>query len=96
MRILKKISNRSEIFFCFTIHKKLNKSCSLEKKLLLKKKFLSLKKTSFENFITVVRKGGFQFLWIMVLYNAALVVTFIKIVLGHTVEEQERKYLLVF
>ena len=31
------------------------------------KKIGSLKKTSFENFITVVRKGGFQFLWIMVL-----------------------------
>ena len=35
----------SEIFFCFTIHKKLNKSCSLNKLFLfLKKKCLSKKK----------------------------------------------------
>ena len=51
-----KFSDHSEIFFCFTIHKKLNKSCSLKnffcswkKKLLVwkkiwKKKFVSEKK----------------------------------------------------
>ena len=34
-------SDHSEFFFCFTIHKKLNKSCFLKKKILfLKKKFL--------------------------------------------------------
>ena len=38
--------DRSEIFFCIVIHKKLNKSCSLNKKFLfLKKKVVSLKKT---------------------------------------------------
>ena len=42
---IQKISDRSEIFFCFTICKKLNQSCSLEKNFLfLKKKFVSLKK----------------------------------------------------
>ena len=41
-----KFSDRSEIFFCFPIHKKLNKSCSLNKIFLfLKKKVVSLKKT---------------------------------------------------
>ena len=40
-----KISDHSEIFFCLTIHKKLNKSCSLENFFLfLKKNFFSLKK----------------------------------------------------
>ena len=40
-----KTSDHSEIIFCFTIHKKLNKSCSLEKIFLfLKKNFVSLKK----------------------------------------------------
>ena len=33
-----KFSNHSEILFCFTILKKLNKSCSLEKKFLFLKK----------------------------------------------------------
>ena len=56
LTILKKknfqnFSDRSEIFFCFTILKKLNKSCSLEKNFLfLKKKVGSLKKTSFSFF----------------------------------------------
>ena len=41
-------SDRSEIFFCSTIHKKLNESCYMDEKfLLLKKSFVSLKKTSF-------------------------------------------------
>ena len=41
-----KFSDHSEIFFCFPIHKKLNKSCSLDKIFLfLKKKVVSLKKT---------------------------------------------------
>ena len=43
-----KFSDHSEIFFCFAIHKKLNKSCSLEKNFLfLKKKVGSLKKIIF-------------------------------------------------
>ena len=43
-----KFSDHSEIFFCFTIHKKLNKSCSLGKIfLLLKKKLL----VSLKNFL---------------------------------------------
>jgi hypothetical protein len=38
-------------FFCFPIHKKLNKSCFLDKIFLfLKKKVVSLKKTYFEKF----------------------------------------------
>ena len=42
----KNFLDRSEIFFCIIIHKKLNKSCSLEKNFLfLKKKIVSLKKT---------------------------------------------------
>ena len=45
-------SDHSEIFFCFPIHKKLNKSCSLKKNFLfLKKKVGSLKKTSFSFFL---------------------------------------------
>ena len=48
----------SQTFFCFTIHKKLNKSCSLDQNfLLLKKKFVSRKETSFENVPGLV---GFQ------------------------------------
>ena len=35
----KKISDHSEIFFCFPIHKKLNKSCYMHKKNCAKKKF---------------------------------------------------------
>ena len=37
-------SDHSKIFFCFTIHEKLNKSCSLDFFLLLKKKILVQKK----------------------------------------------------
>ena len=47
----KNFLDRSEIFFCIIIHKKLNKSCSLEIFFLsLKKKVGSLKKTSFSFF----------------------------------------------
>ena len=47
-------SDCSEIFFCFIIPKKLNKSCSLKKNFLfLKKKVVSLKKTSFSFFSKV-------------------------------------------
>ena len=43
---IQNFSDHSEIFFCFPIHKKLNKSCSLDKNFLfLKKKVVSLKKT---------------------------------------------------
>ena len=52
-KILQKFSDRFEFFFCFAIHKKWNKSCSLDKFFLfLKKKVVSLKKTSFEIFFT--------------------------------------------
>ena len=44
--IFDNIENTS--LFCFPIHKKLNKSCSLNKKFLFLKKKVSLKKTSFE------------------------------------------------
>ena len=41
----------TKIFFCFIIHKKLNKSCSLKKKFLfLKKKVVILKKNYFSFF----------------------------------------------
>ena len=51
LTFFEKFSDRSKICFCFTILKKLNKSCYLDKKnLFLKKKVVSLKKTSFENF----------------------------------------------
>ena len=51
IKIFQKISDDSKIYFCFTIHKKLNKSCSLKKKILfLKKSFVSLKKTFFVKF----------------------------------------------
>ena len=81
-----KFSDHSEFFFCFTIHKKLNKSCYLDKKkLFLKKKVVSLKKTSFEILWSEVRKGGFQFLWKMVLwgatYNAVVVVGVVSLLL---------------
>ena len=46
IKIFQNFSDHSEFFFWFTIHKKLNKSCSLEKFFLfLKKCFFSLKKT---------------------------------------------------
>ena len=45
-RISKYMLNTMEIFFCFSIHKKLNKSCFLDKLFLfLKKKIVSLKKS---------------------------------------------------
>ena len=53
LKLLSKFSKKifldhSEIFFCFPIHKKLNKSCSLNKIFLfLKKKVVSLKKLLF-------------------------------------------------
>ena len=50
-KIFQNFSDRSEIIFCFPIHKKLNKSWSLNKIFLfLKKKVVSLKKTSFSFF----------------------------------------------
>ena len=74
------------IFFCITIHNKLNKSYSLDKIFLfLKKKVVSLKKNSFEILWSEVRKGGFQFLWKMVLwgatYNAVVVVGVVSLLL---------------
>ena len=56
------------MFFCFTIHKKLNKSCSLKKKFLfLKKKILSLKKTLKFFFVSGTHRGGFQCIMILTL-----------------------------
>ena len=65
-------------FFCFTIHKKMNKSCSLNKIFLsLKKKVSSLKKTSFEILWSEVWKGEFQLMLILGLlgmyFDAAVV-----------------------
>ena len=55
-----------KFFFCFTIHKKLNKSCSLKKKILfLKKKILSLKKNLKKKFVSGTHRGGFQCTWIL-------------------------------
>ena len=55
-----KISDHSEIFFCFSIHKKLNKSCSLDKLFLfLKKKIVSLKKSS-----TLAKRHFLDFSWV--------------------------------
>ena len=54
------------IFFCLTKHKKLDKSCFLEKFFLfLKKKIVSLKKNSKKNFVTGTQCGGFQFIVIL-------------------------------
>ena len=50
-KIFKNFLIAPKFFFCFPIHKKLNKSCSLDKIFLfLKKKVVSLKKTSFSFF----------------------------------------------
>ena len=53
-------------FFCYTIHKKLNKSCFLDKIFLfLKKKIVSLKKTLIFFFVPGIHRGGFQFIVIL-------------------------------
>ena len=91
----------SEIFFCFTIHKKLNKSCSFEKNFLfLKKKFVSLKKKFFWNFMKWGLKGGISIyadsgppryvLWCCggICHE---VLTFIQIGCGHTVFENQTR-----
>ena len=66
IKIFQKFSDHSEIFFCFTIHKKLNKSCSLKKKILfLKKNILSLKKTLKKKFVSGTHRGGFQCIMIL-------------------------------
>ena len=90
-----KFSDRSEFFFCLTIHKKLNKNYSLDKKFLfLKKKFVSLKKNFFWNFMKWGLKGGISIdgdsgppryvLWCCggICHE---VLTFIQIGCGHTV-----------
>ena len=49
IKFFKNFQITPKFFFCFTMHKKLNQSCSLKKKFLfLKKFFVSLKKTTFE------------------------------------------------
>ena len=61
-----KFSDHSEFFFCPTIHKKLNKSCFLEKNFLfLKKNFFSLKKNLKKNFVSGTHRGRFQFIVIL-------------------------------
>ena len=67
-----------QIYFCFTIHKKLNRSCSLNNFFLfLKKKIVSLNKTSFEILWSEVWKEGFQLMLILGLlgmyFDAAVV-----------------------
>ena len=65
-----KFSDHSEIFFCFTILKKLNKSCSLEKIFLfLKKKIFSLKKTWKKKIVSGTHRGGFQCIIILTPYG---------------------------
>jgi hypothetical protein len=63
-----------QFFFCFSIHKKLNKSCSLNKIFLFKKKkSVSLKKTTFEMLWSEVWKGGFQLMLILDPKNVFLI-----------------------
>ena len=47
-----KFSDHAEIFFCFRIHKKLNKNCSLEKKFCSWKKKVGSKKTIYFSFFS--------------------------------------------
>ena len=69
----KKFRIAPKFFFCFTIHKKLNRSCSLKFFFLfLKKKVVSLKKTSFEILWSEVWKGGFQLMLILGLLGSTL------------------------
>ena len=81
-----KFSDHSKIFFYYPIYKKLNAQKKISGHFCLAKKQIGcLKKTSFENFIPVVLKGGFQFLWIMVLlgatFNAAIVICVVSLLL---------------
>ena len=80
--------------------KKLNRSCTLNKKFLfLKKKVVSLKKTSFEILWSEVWKGGFQLMLILGLLGTYVlwccggichqVLTFVQIGCGHTVTFKE-------
>ena len=65
-----KFSDHSEIFFCFSIHKKLNQSCFLDKIFLfLKKNLVSLKKNTFEILCSGTQCGGFQFMLILDLWG---------------------------
>ena len=60
-----KFSDHSKIFFCFTIHKKLNKTCSLEFFFLLLKKELVQKKTLKKKIVNGTHRGGFQCIMIL-------------------------------
>ena len=63
-----KFSDHSKIFFCFTIHKKLNKSCSLKKNFLfLKKKFLVWKKLWKKNLLVGPTVEDFNASWFWLL-----------------------------
>ena len=61
-----KFSDHSKNIFCFTIPKKLNKSCSLENFFfVLKKNIVSLKKTLEKKIVSGTQRGGFQFIMIL-------------------------------
>ena len=63
-------SDHCQFFFLITIHKKLNKSCYMDKNILLVKSFLiSLKKTPFENSQYMTNFLGFWFRVILNLYG---------------------------
>ena len=68
-KFFEKISDHSEFFFHFSIHKKLNGQKNFGSLLLAKKKIGSLKKTSFENFVIGSQCGGFQFMLILDLWG---------------------------
>ena len=93
-----KFSDHSEIFFCFTIHKKLNKSCSLKKKFCSWKKNLSLKKTLKKKFVSGTHHGGFQCIMILtpsgVTFHPVVVITLgknllFKSVLAHSEQQAQ-------
>ena len=79
LKLLSKFSKKifldhSEIFFCFTIHKKLNKSCSLEKNFLfLKKKVGSLKKNFFFFFLKRTHIWHFNSCFLVFSYHVSII-----------------------
>ena len=62
--------DHSNIFFCFSIHKKLNGQKKISGHFCLRKKKVgSLKKTLKKNFIIGSHRGGFQFMLILDLWG---------------------------
>ena len=73
IKILQNFSDHSEIFFCFTIHKKLNKSCSLKKNFCSwKKKFLVWKKLWKKNLLVGPTVEDFNASWFWLLRGSTL------------------------